>query len=192
MTQAQSTKKEDILKAALDLLVRYDIQATAMSRIAKHANVGMGTIYNYFESKEVLLYELFRSLKTRLAEAIFATYPENGSFQERFFHVWRTLCRYYISHPQEFLFGERYAASPYMSKEMQQEAADFWVRLNIMFEEARSQQVIKDIQLEYFLPMVHGALSAVVRNHIQGSVLLDDDAIEMVINSFWDSIKYQA
>mgnify|MGYP001802735929 CR=1 FL=1 len=188
----QSTKRDDILDAALVLLVEYDIQATAMSKIAKHANVGMGTIYNYFESKEVLLFELYRTLRQRLQEAVFVAYPTSGTYQERFFHVWRTLCHYYIAHPNEFLFGERYAASSYFSADVSQKTADLWVELEKMFAQAKAEEVLKDIRLEIILPMVSGAMSAIIRNHIQGETLIAHAAIEQAISNFRDSVKYSA
>jgi AcrR family transcriptional regulator len=40
--------------AAMKLLVDRGIQATPMSAIAKAAGTGMGTIYNYFATKEDL------------------------------------------------------------------------------------------------------------------------------------------
>ncbi len=192
MIKMESTKRDDILAATLDLIVTYDIQATAMSRIAKQANVGMGTIYNYFESKDVLLYELFQIIRAKLAEAIFAAYPDNGTPQEQFTHVWRTMCHHYLAHPKEFLFGERFAASPYMTAQLMAESAERWSRLNTMFVKAREQKVIKDIPLEFFLPMVHGAFGALIRNHISGIQGLDQTVIEMAIDTFWDAIKYEA
>jgi AcrR family transcriptional regulator len=44
-------KKEQIIKAAMKLLTERGVQATPMSAIAKAANTGMGTIYNYFATK---------------------------------------------------------------------------------------------------------------------------------------------
>ena len=37
-----------------------------MAMIAERANVGAGTIYRYFESKDVLITELYRDLEQRM------------------------------------------------------------------------------------------------------------------------------
>ncbi|MEM8856759.1 MAG: TetR/AcrR family transcriptional regulator [Chloroflexota bacterium] len=184
-----TSKKDIILDAALDLFVDHDIQATAMSKIAKKANTGMGTIYNYFESKDVLLEEIYLRSRRKLKQAIFNSFPADGSYQERFFHVWRMLCQYFITHPKEFMFGERLMVSPYYTPALRDENATLWVPIEEMFFEAREQGAIKDIPLELFLPMVGGAFGAVVKNHIAGIHELDAEAIEFVINNFWDSVK---
>lgn len=186
---AQSSKRQDILDATLNLLVKHDIQATSLARIAKEANVGMGTIYNYFESKDVLLSELFRSIRHELHELIFSTYPESGSYEERFLHIWRTLLGYYISAPNAFLFSERFFASSYMTAELAQESAELWQTLNQMFAKAQKERVLKDIPLELFLPMILGALRSTAHSHIRGDISLDSKMTETIITSLWDAVK---
>ncbi|WP_078381839.1 TetR/AcrR family transcriptional regulator [Sutcliffiella halmapala] len=52
-------KKEDILEAATNLFMADGIQNVSISEIAKEANVSQVTIYNYFESKQNLILEVF-------------------------------------------------------------------------------------------------------------------------------------
>ena len=56
-------KKEDILNTTLTLVIANGIHNTPMSLIAEEAGVGMGTIYNYFASKEVLINALYLKLR---------------------------------------------------------------------------------------------------------------------------------
>src|SRR5690554_5735283 len=53
-------KKKDILQAALDLFMKYGTQKVSVSEIAKKANVSQVTIYNYFESKDLLINEVLK------------------------------------------------------------------------------------------------------------------------------------
>ena len=48
-------KKDNILKAALKLFVEQGEQSTSMKWIAKEAKCGIGTMYNYFQSKDELI-----------------------------------------------------------------------------------------------------------------------------------------
>ena len=68
-------KKEAITTAALRLLVSKGIRATPMSAIAKEAGTGMGTIYNYFPNKEMLVNALYVEVKQ--AEKIIFSYFES-------------------------------------------------------------------------------------------------------------------
>jgi len=52
-------KKKKILKAALDIFAEKGYHTTRMADVAKGAEMGKGTIYEYFRSKEELFMELF-------------------------------------------------------------------------------------------------------------------------------------
>ncbi|MEW4327222.1 TetR/AcrR family transcriptional regulator [Rossellomorea marisflavi] len=52
-------KKQAILLAALTLFMKNGIQKVSIAEIAKEAGVSQVTIYNYFESKHQLTYEVF-------------------------------------------------------------------------------------------------------------------------------------
>jgi len=184
-----SKKRAAILETTLELLVRNDLQSTSMNLIAKNANVGMGTIYNYFESKEVLINELFLETKLRLKGELFESYPKDASVNERFFHVWREMCCYYKRHPQEFLFGERYAYSPYINASIIEEVNKMWIVLVELFQEAQQEELIKDIPLNFFLPVVTGVINGTIRSHIMGQIVLTDELIETTINAAWDAVK---
>ncbi|WP_188206771.1 TetR/AcrR family transcriptional regulator [Alkalibacillus aidingensis] len=53
-------KKNNILNAALALFKEYGVQKVSISEIATKANVSQVTIYNYFESKNNLIHEVFK------------------------------------------------------------------------------------------------------------------------------------
>jgi len=56
----QGDKKEKIIKAALEIFSQKLFHQVAMSEVAAASGVGKGTIYLYFESKEVLFREVIR------------------------------------------------------------------------------------------------------------------------------------
>jgi AcrR family transcriptional regulator len=51
-------KKENIRQVALELFSSYGVQKVSIAEIAKNANVSQVTIYNYFGSKDGLLYDV--------------------------------------------------------------------------------------------------------------------------------------
>lgn len=53
------TKKPDIMRAALKLFVDKGIDGTTIRDIAQEAEVGEGTLYRHFKSKEELAWQLF-------------------------------------------------------------------------------------------------------------------------------------
>jgi AcrR family transcriptional regulator len=67
-------KKADIFKAAREVFYTKGFKDTNISEIAKKAGIGVGTFYNYFESKEKLFLEVYikenKDLKMRLISSV--------------------------------------------------------------------------------------------------------------------------
>jgi len=61
-------RRRDILDAAARLLVAQGYEGTSMEEIAERAEVGVGTVYNYFRSKAELLMALFGQCADELLE----------------------------------------------------------------------------------------------------------------------------
>jgi len=55
-------RQQDILRAARELFARKGYHNTTLEEIAQHAEFGKGTIYNYFSSKDELLYGIVDQL----------------------------------------------------------------------------------------------------------------------------------
>jgi len=53
-----SDKRAEIIRAALELIAEHGFHGAPMAMIAEKAGVAAGTIYRYFESKDVLITEL--------------------------------------------------------------------------------------------------------------------------------------
>jgi AcrR family transcriptional regulator len=59
--------RANILRAAIDLFSRHGIAAVTADQIAAEADVGKGTIYNYFRTKEDIVVAFMADLEARLA-----------------------------------------------------------------------------------------------------------------------------
>lgn len=62
--------REALIEAACEVMTEKGIDAATMSEIAELADVGAGTIYNYFESKDELVVCVMERVMHRLAERI--------------------------------------------------------------------------------------------------------------------------
>jgi AcrR family transcriptional regulator len=58
--EIRNEKKQLILSTTLKLFANNGYYSTSISKIAKEAKISKGLMYNYFESKESLLIELFK------------------------------------------------------------------------------------------------------------------------------------
>ena len=76
------SKRTDILNTTLKLVIEKGIHNTPMSLIAEKAGAGMGTIYNYFASKEELINALYLKLKEDEADYMLQNFRSEISLDE--------------------------------------------------------------------------------------------------------------
>lgn len=108
-----ATKRGAVLDAALQLFEERTFHGAAMPLVAERAGVGAGTIYRYFESKEVLVNELFRFWKGELAGAL-APAAQAATASEGFDLYWRGLTDFALAQPTAFAFLETHRHQPYL------------------------------------------------------------------------------
>ncbi len=189
---AKPDKRDEIVRAALELIAENGFHGAPMAMIADKAGVGAGTIYRYFENKDVLINELYRELEQRLLTVLMDGYSPEKSVRERFIHLGTAVLRYCISNPLDFRYLEQFHNSPYgvvhRRDKISGEADDKDIYRKL-FEEGLSRQVIKDLPLVVLFSLAFGPLISVARDHILGFVSLDDDLIVKIIAACWDGLK---
>lgn len=99
-------KKIKILIAAETVLTEHGFYAFSMHSLAKQADVSIGTIYRYFESKETLLNELQKFISTESAEVIFKGWKATLSNKEKYDLVWQNVFNFVIENPQRLTLLE--------------------------------------------------------------------------------------
>ena len=183
------SKKDSILKATLKLIVENGIQNTPLSLITKEANVGMGTVYNYFKTKEDIIRELYLRIKNEGAEYILKEYDNNLHVKQRYFLIMGSVVEYYLNNQFEFLFMEQIQFSPIIDNKTKAEASSYIIEMYRLFEEGQNQEIIKKANIKQQMYFVYGALASLIRLHIMEATNLDDSAIESAIKASWDAIK---
>ena len=66
--QKKLLAKQTIMETAIEQFVQRGFQATSIADIMKAANMGLGTFYNYFDSKDQLLHYLLDNLYDMVCE----------------------------------------------------------------------------------------------------------------------------
>lgn len=183
------------MHAAMELIAERGFHDAPMSEIAEKAQVAAGTIYRYFENKDVLINELFREIEDKLMGVLQANYPLGKPVKEQFFYVFGELCRYFLTNPLHFRYMEQYFNSPYgiskrrdklSGKNIDQNKRD---ALTEIFNAGISRQILKDLPLIVLSSLAIGPMLYVIRDHTLGFVVLDEPLIRQITEACWDAIK---
>jgi len=89
-------REEDILDAALLLFSQPNWESVSIEKVAKEAQIGKGTVYKHFDSKDELLFKLM----LRFYQGMFNALPLNAvqdlPFLEGFETIFRAVLKYHV------------------------------------------------------------------------------------------------
>jgi TetR/AcrR family transcriptional regulator, repressor of fatR-cypB operon len=185
-------KRADIMRAALELIAEQGFHGAPMSEISEKAGVATGTIYRYFENKEVLINELHQELEKKIIEHIQEGYPVEQPLRERFLFLLRELLRYFIKNPLHFRYMEQYFNSPYgisLHRERLISKHDNHDIVMDIFDQGIEQQIFKELPKAVLFSLAFGSMIVLMRDHILGFFTLDDFLIKQVTEACWDAIR---
>ncbi len=188
----KSDKRDDIIRASLELIAEHGFHGAPMAMIAEKAGVGAGTIYRYFENKDVLIKALHRDVEEKIFAVLTEGYSDEKPIRERFIYLGTMLLKYLISHPLYFRFLEQYYNSPYgvsLRRDKIMRKTDNRDIFTDLFEQGTARQVMKDLPLPVHAALAFGPLIALARDHTIGLLELDDALIIKSVEACWDGIK---
>jgi len=184
-------KRAEVVRAALELIAQHGFHGAPMAMIAARAGVGSGTIYRYFENKDVLITELFRELEERIFTSLLAGYDAAGPVRERFLHLGTALLRFFVDNPLDFRYLEQFHNSPYGVAHRRDKLVGTGRNdvYSALFADGIAQQVMKDLPRPALFALAFGPLLSVARDHICGFLALDDELIRRCVEACWDGIN---
>lgn len=192
MDDVKPDKREAILRATLELVAEHGFHGAPCSLIAERAGVAAGTIYRYFENKDVLINELYNELEKEINAALTVGMQQDQTVRERFLHLYTGLLTFFIAHPLKFRYVEQFHNSPYgtaFRKERllgKPEDRGLYVEL---FDRGVEEGMIKNLPRPVLCDLAFGPIISVARNHILGFIELNEDLIDRIAAACWDSLR---
>ncbi len=92
--------REKIYHTALTLFRIQGFEKTSVDQITSRADVGKGTFYNYFPSKEAVIYQYTREITREILDRGRERMSQMGRAGERLFFVLENWARFIQGHPE--------------------------------------------------------------------------------------------
>jgi AcrR family transcriptional regulator len=188
----KNKKRENIILAAMALLSEQGFHGAPMSMIAEKAGVGVGSIYRYFENRDMLIEAIYKEKEERLVAFLLKKYPYGQPVRECFFHIGTGVVDYFIHNTMDFKYSEQFHNSPYGEAHRRNRIfasggqSDIFMEL---YEKGVAQQVIKNLPPPVFFNLAFAPIIWSLRDHILGMVQLDASLARLIVASCWDSVK---
>lgn len=188
----KTDKRDDILNAAMELMAEQGFHGAPMALIAEKAGVGAGTIYRYFENRDVLINEVYHMIYGEFTDFLMNRYPMERPVRECFFHIGKGIIDYFVKNPMKFRYTEQFHNSPYglefRKKKLANNTGDFDFGHDL-YEKGLKHQVIKQVPLAIFFDLAFAPIFWAVRDHHTGFVMIDDALADVIVSSCWNSIR---
>ena len=189
MKEKNLDKKTAVFGATLELISEQGFHGAPMSQIAERANIGVGTIYRYFASKDELINALYIDIKTKLARYILQKHSENLSVEEGFENIFKNLIYYFIEHPAELSFVEQYENSPMITEATHQQVMQIAWPWKYLFERAIKESLLKELPIEIMSAILYGAIISMAKLYLAGTVKIEESSLAMSIAAVWDMVR---
>lgn len=182
-------KQERILTAALELFAQCGYQATAVPEIAKAAGVATGTIYRYFDTKDVLLNMLYQRWRGELNASVFAAIPQGSSAREVFGIMWRRLAGWIAAYPVQATFLEQHYHKPLLDEKSQEADRVFVQGMERFVEGAVASGEIRNMPPALAVSLVWGGALGMLKMAGDGRLTIEATAIAHAETSLWDALR---
>jgi TetR/AcrR family transcriptional regulator, repressor of fatR-cypB operon len=184
-----SPRREAILEAALDLFAELGYHGTTVPQVAEKAQVGAGTVYRYFESKEALVNAAFQKWKRELARALMSDFPVDRPVRAQFHEIWRRLAQFVARHPRAVDFLELHHHGSYLDATSLAVEKELLLPVNAFIEQAKKQEQIKPMRPEVLGALVWGAFMGLVGASRKGHLELDKRTLDAAEECMWEAIR---
>lgn len=184
------SKRDDILNATLDLIDEEGLQSVTFAKIMKRANVGSGTVFNYFSNKEELVNELYREARKLLGENLMMGYDPEFSLYERYKCLQTNRIRFAMAFPKHFRFIDAYSYSPCIKPELRKMDDDSTSREAVLslIREGQKNGVIREMDVNICHSIMHGIVTAIVKGFYVNKYELTDIQIQQTIEASWKAV----
>ncbi len=184
-----SDKREAILDAALDLFVERGFYGTAVPEIAERAQVGAGTIYRYFDSKEALVNAIYRQQKSAFAQVALGDFPATAPTREQFRTFWMRMAQFATEHPKAFVFMELHHHQRYLDAEnvaLEQRLLEMFSNVVVA---AQARGDLKAGPPRILMGIVMGAFVGVIRSCIEVDQPLETADWKLAEQMLWEAVR---
>ena len=177
------------MEATMKLVSSHGMEGVSTALIANEANVGMGTLYRYFESKEVLLRSIFELLREEMLLVVMEGIAQSEtSVFVQFKSIVINLTHYYVDHRLEFQFLQKYSDSSYMKDSYLDESAIILEPISHILSSGGKDFTFRKLPVEMIFAMIYGPMIFNLQLVHLGKIELTEGRLNTLVEAIWTSI----
>ncbi|ANU16392.1 TetR family transcriptional regulator [Planococcus maritimus] len=187
-----TTKRDDVLGSALTLFAERGFDATTIPMIATDAKVGAGTIYRYFDNKEMLVNTLFQHYVTLFREALEKDYPVEADIREQFHHLFQGMIRFTNEHDHALYFIKTHTSAYFLDANSREQFSDLLMIFETFFEEGKKHNDIRQLPSKALIALIFGSFLQLYQLVRAGELEATEELLTGVEESCWDAVRHHS
>lgn len=183
-------KKIQLLEAAIRLFAE-DGVGVPTSKIAKEAGVSNGTLFNYFETKQSLIDEVYFYIKQNIASTLTKDIHAEMDVEEMLRLIWHVYIDWALTHDRSHKVVELLKSSQVLSSEVLKESESLLLAAFEVLERGIEAKRVIDVPMPLFCEIVGAQMDATIRYILNNDTLSEDvqHAIEMSFQAHWHGLS---
>ncbi|WP_201786293.1 TetR/AcrR family transcriptional regulator [Peribacillus muralis] len=182
-------KRDSIVSSALELFAERGYDATTIPMIATKAGVGAGTIYRYFENKEVLGNKIFQGYVDIFTATIKNGFPYEESIRNQFHHIFNSMVHFTNEQDQALYFIKIHSGAHFLNEESHTSFQCLLDLFKNFFDSGKERKEIKKLPSSALIAIIYGAFLELQRLVRIGELVPEAKLLADVEESFWDAVR---
>ena len=185
-TSREAQKREQIIKAALQVFAEHGLHGTPVPPIADKAGVGVGTLYRYFDSKEALINAAFCDAKQRLQDRLLTDLDLLNPSRALFDTLWARLTAFARQEPETFQFLEMQDHHSYLTAESRSCEQALLIPLGMMVIIGQRNGLLSNrLKPDLAIALFWGAFVGVFKAERLNYLTLSDEDLKQARDACW-------
>lgn len=184
-------KRQRILETAMVLFNEHGFHATPTSKIAKKAKVSVGTLFNYYPTKEDLIEALYVYIKLHSKKVFLEHLDQKDNTHDNLLAMWHAIIDWGTENPEEFKYLELFCHSPFKTSYRREKSLEAYKQFQDEIMKQVVPETLCDHDPDYVLNYIDNALHAATRYLIQHDVPDREVFIASAFDMLWHGLSYQ-
>lgn len=160
MARRRSEDRRNAILAAATRVVASEGLGAATAAIAKEAGVSNGSLFLYFETKAVLLNELYVVLKSEMGAAAMTGLPARGEIREQVHHMWTQWLAWATTNPEKRRALAQLEVADDITAESHHSVSEAQRDMAELLERSRAGGPVQDAPLGFVLTLISAMADA--------------------------------
>lgn len=188
MRLKDDAKIDAIFDATISLTGEVGLNKLTMSSIAERANMASGTLYIYFEGKEQLLNELYKTLMLKGTLSLLPSIS-HLPLKKQLQTIWSNVLKFRISNSSQVIFMHQFRYSPLISHEALQLDEQFVAHIVKLLDEGKKELIVKAIDNDFLFPLLYGYANNLARHLTAKKIQLTEKICDQTFGICWDALR---